>query len=127
MIDDLKTTQIPWQKPGHIMTEDEQKMWNATRMREYRRKSNETLEKSKSMLDGLKSQCTVNTVVLKNMLITKSVEDSVKLNAARFLGKSEKELMDIPEIKQMFQRELYYRDAKITLLPFFIETRSTAN
>ncbi|CAL2045044.1 unnamed protein product [Caenorhabditis brenneri] len=104
LLDDLKPTQTIWVKPNNPLSEEEQRRYNASRMREYRRKSSETLEKTKAMLDGLKTQCTVNTVTLKNMLDNKTVEDQVRKYAAQICQITEEELMSIPDILIMFQQ-----------------------
>uniref|UniRef100_A0A1I7U759 BZIP domain-containing protein n=1 Tax=Caenorhabditis tropicalis TaxID=1561998 RepID=A0A1I7U759_9PELO len=104
MLEEMKPTRITCEKPGNVMTEEQQRQYNASRMREYRRKSNETLEKTKKMLESLKSQCTLNTVMLKNMLDSKTVEDQVRHNAAQFLNIREEDLVLIPQVIQLFQR-----------------------
>ncbi|KAF1749930.1 hypothetical protein GCK72_016475 [Caenorhabditis remanei] len=105
LLDNLKPNTSPYQRPDSTMTEDEQKKWNASRMREYRRKSNEVLEKTKEMLDGVKGQCVVSGARLRNLMANTTVEDDVKLNASQFLRMTEEKLLAIPDMKNMFESE----------------------
>ncbi|CAO4379643.1 unnamed protein product [Caenorhabditis nigoni] len=111
LLHELRPTPFLWPKPAnYIMSEEDQKLWNATRMREYRRKSNELIERSKEMLNGLKAQCTINTVILKNLLDKNTAEEEVKRKASQFLRISQDSLMLIPEILQLFQQYWRHRE-----------------
>ncbi|EFP00618.1 hypothetical protein CRE_04378 [Caenorhabditis remanei] len=111
LLDNLKPNTSPYQRPDSTMTEEEQKKWNASRMREYRRKSNEVLMKTQEMLDGVKGQCVVSGARLRNLMANTTVEDEVKLNASQFLRMTVEKLLAIPDMKNMFEK--YHRRRKI--------------
>ncbi|CAI2354336.1 unnamed protein product [Caenorhabditis sp. 36 PRJEB53466] len=112
MLESLKPVEVPYtKKPDNPMTEEQHREYHAGRMREYRRKTNETLEKTRELLNGIKAKLAVNVITLRNRLNSTDVEEEVKTNAAQFLGIEKEKVLDIPELLHFFQK--YWQRKKI--------------